>query len=176
MQQELLNSQTASCRLRNVKSQRTRLAMLVSMLDFGSTLSDSDLTTKRQDLGQASDPILKWALLFYFLFVVYGSLVPLQYVHLPIAEAIHTFQGLSFLVIGVESRADWVANVLLFVPLTWLAALLLDSSGSVWRRFLVSLLLVLSAMGLALGIEFTQLFFRRELFPSTMSWPKAWVD
>ena len=37
-------------------------------------------------------PIVKWLFLLYLLFVIYGSLVPLKYVHRPLGEAILAFQ------------------------------------------------------------------------------------
>ena len=48
----------------------------------------------------------------YVFFVVYGSLVLLQYKALPLNEAWAAFQNIPFLQLGVESRADWVANAI----------------------------------------------------------------
>ena len=48
----------------------------------------------------------------YVFFVVYGSLVPLQYKAIPLNEAWAAFQNIPFLQLGVESRADWVANAI----------------------------------------------------------------
>ena len=49
-------------------------------------------------------------LAIYAAFVVYGSLVPLAYTPLPWAQAWETFKATPFLQLGVESRADWIAN------------------------------------------------------------------
>jgi VanZ family protein len=108
---------------------------------------------------QAPQSIVKWLFLLYLLFVVYGSLVPLQYVDRSLDDAIQAFKNILFLALGIDSRADWIANLLLFVPLTLLASLLFNASGGMGRRVLVAFLLISSAIMLAVGIEFTQLFF-----------------
>lgn len=106
------------------------------------------------------------AALGYLLFVVYGSLVPLEFRALPLEEAMARFRAIPFLDLGIGSRADWVANLLLFIPLAFLwHALLWPGAGGRGRaltaslRLALSLLLLALALLLALGIEFTQLFF-----------------
>ena len=56
----------------------------------------------------------------YLVFVVYGSLVPLDFTPLPLDEAIERFRRIRFLNLGIGSRADWVANGLLMIPLAFL--------------------------------------------------------
>ena len=93
---------------------------------------------------------------------VYGSLVPLRYEPLSWEEAVARFSDLPYLTIGPVHRADWVANVLLLVPIgfLWSAALSVDSRSRLWRG--ATVLLVAGASGLlAIGIEFTQLWFPR---------------
>src|SRR5262245_52270613 len=51
------------------------------------------------------------------LFVVYGSLVPFDFHGRPLDAAWRTFQQAPWLVLGIDSRADWVANLLLYIPL-----------------------------------------------------------
>ncbi len=103
--------------------------------------------------------ILLVAAAVYSLFVVYGSLVPLDYRPMPLDEAVARFRAIPFLDLGIGSRADWVANVLLFVPLTFLWL------GALWDRWypgmqvLASLLVLAAALALSVGSEFTQLFF-----------------
>lgn len=99
------------------------------------------------------------AALAYGLFVVYGSLVPLAYRPLPWAEALQRFTELPWLNLGVGSRADWVANVLLFIPLSFLWL------GVLWHRFSLGLRLAASlgvwigALLLSATVEFVQLWF-----------------
>lgn len=98
-------------------------------------------------------------LLLYLLFVIYGSLVPLRFVHRNWASAIEAFWHIPFLDLGIHSRADWVANFLLFIPLTFLAGLVLNSTPGTFRRVVIAAMLTVLAGALAVGIEFTQLFF-----------------
>lgn len=99
------------------------------------------------------------AALAYTLFVVYGSLVPLKFQALPWDEAVARFAAIPFLNLGIGSRADWVANLLLFVPLSFLWMGVAAHQGGSTRAVLAALLIVPAAIGLSVGIEFTQLFF-----------------
>jgi hypothetical protein len=65
-----------------------------------------------------------WLTVAYTAFVIYGSLVPLQFKARPLSEAWEFFRHIPYLELGIGSRADWVANILLFVPLAflWLGA------------------------------------------------------
>ena len=95
----------------------------------------------------------------YLFFVIYGSLVPLDFEQLPIDQAWTAFQQIPMLVLGVESRADWIANGVLYVPVGFLTAhLLIQKFAKTWRIPLFFLSALFSC-GLAFGIEFTQLFF-----------------
>jgi VanZ family protein len=91
----------------------------------------------------------------YLAFVVYGSLVPLDFRAMPLSQAWLSFQQIPFLSLGVGSRADWVANGVLYVPLGFLfmRALVGMAKPLAW------VLAVALCAGLATGIEFAQLFF-----------------
>ncbi len=106
-----------------------------------------------------SRPLLWLAALVYTAFVVYGSLVPLQFRALPWDEAVARFAAMPFLKLGIGSRADWMANLLLFIPLTFLWMGVLAVGGSRLRTTLATLALIPAATALSLGIEFTQVFF-----------------
>lgn len=92
-------------------------------------------------------------------FAVYGSLVPLQYRHVAIDEALERFRHLPPLWFGMGTRADWVANILLFVPLTflWMGALVCDRRPA--ARLVAALLLLPAAAVAAVALEFTQIWF-----------------
>ena len=96
--------------------------------------------------------------LVYTSFVIYGSLVPLDFVYLPWNEAFEKFQNIRFLNLGIGSRADWVANILLFIPLSFLWAAFFHQTANSFRYFTALIILVIAAT-LSLSIEFTQLFF-----------------
>lgn len=100
-----------------------------------------------------------WFTAAYLAFVVYGSLVPLQFVAIPWAEAVRRFQSIPFLELGITSRADWVANLLLFIPLTFVGlSAWCDRCIRPWSWWRAALMLV-AAVGLAVALEFTQLYF-----------------
>ena len=91
-------------------------------------------------------------------FVAYGSLVPLEFK--PNPAATQQFLNIPWLQLGVGSRADWVANILLYLVLAYF------TTGAIWASRLgagvrtVLLGLALGAcLALAVGIEYLQLFF-----------------
>lgn len=102
-----------------------------------------------------------WLLaLVYAAFVVYGSLVPLDFHARPWDEAISRFRAIPFLELGMGSRADWVANLILYLPLGffWMGAWW--GQGSLpGRRAIGTLLTALLVVSLATAIEFFQQFF-----------------
>jgi VanZ family protein len=95
-------------------------------------------------------------LLAYLAFVVYGSLVPLDWRPLPLDQAWLRFQALPFLQLGAESRADWIANGVLYLPLGVLAAQVLGGWLGRWPGALTAWVL---CAAVAVGVEFAQLFF-----------------
>lgn len=98
----------------------------------------------------------RW-LALYAAFVVYGSLVPLAFTPLPWPQAWAAFAAMPYLQLGVESRADWVANGVLYLPLGWLAALALLQRGL--APAVAGLLAWAGCAVLALTVEFAQLHF-----------------
>ena len=96
--------------------------------------------------------------LAYLAFVIYGSLVPLDFRAVEMVDAVERFRRIPFLDLGIGSRADWVANLLLFIPLSYLVA------ASVWpgrrgTRLLTTGLIAIGCIALSVAIEFTQIFF-----------------
>jgi glycopeptide antibiotics resistance protein len=97
--------------------------------------------------------------LLWTVFVVYGSLVPLDYRPISVADAMARFQQLPPIGYGVGARADWGANILLFVPLTflWMGALVADRPWVV--RIVAGILLIPLSTALSSAIEFAQIWF-----------------
>lgn len=95
----------------------------------------------------------------YLVFVVYGSLVPLDFRPRPLDAAVKDFYNIRYLKLGAASRADWVANILLYMPLAylWLGALTRD--GRVFLQAFLSIIVFCFCVGLSVAIEFTQQFF-----------------
>ncbi len=93
-------------------------------------------------------------------FAIYGSLVPLNYTPLEWTAAVERFRQISWLELGVVHRADWVANILLFVPLGFLGLASTEVDQRPGLRTGVVVLLSLAIWSaLSLSIEFTQLWF-----------------
>jgi VanZ family protein len=101
-----------------------------------------------------------WPALAWLVFLVYGSLVPLDYHPRPWAEALSAFSQIPWLSLGVASRADWVANILLYLPMGYFAAAWLAGDGrNASARIAAVLMAVPLCLVLALCVEFIQLYF-----------------
>ena len=100
------------------------------------------------------------AAVIFTAFAVYGSLVPLEFQAISFKEALDRFARVPYLRLGIQSRADFVANILLFVPLGFLlmGALRADRRGRLGGA-LAGVLIAGFACALANAIEFTQIYF-----------------
>lgn len=94
----------------------------------------------------------------YTALAIYGSLVPFDLHPRPLAEAWAHFRALRMAPVGIQSRADWAANVLLFVPLAYLWCAALRPRGA-WARAAAGLGVWGLAVVLSASIEFAQSFF-----------------
>ena len=95
----------------------------------------------------------------YLLFVVYGSLVPLAFHPRPLDVALRDFLHIRYLQLGPESRADWVANLLLYIPLAYLWLGFVSREGRIFRQVFFSLVIFSICVALSISVEFAQLFF-----------------
>jgi VanZ family protein len=96
----------------------------------------------------------------YLAFVIYGSLVPLDFQPVPLAEAWRRYLDTTYLTLGVEARADWVANILLYIPLAYLlCAASAGPARAPVTRLLRTAIVFVACASVALVVEFTQLFF-----------------
>ncbi len=118
------------------------------------------MTSPEHGSGSGARGSLAIAAACYLLFVVYGSLVPVDYHPRPLDAAWRAFLGTRYLDLGVGSRADWVANILLYIPLAYLlCALFAGGARSVFGRLVGVVAVLVVCVAIALGVEFTQLFF-----------------
>lgn len=99
------------------------------------------------------------ACIVYTIFVVYGSLVPWQFNSLLLSEAWFRFRNIEYLTLGIASRADWVANILLFIPLAFLWLGVISLNQQIIGRCVSSVVVLMVSFLLCSTIEFTQLFF-----------------
>lgn len=97
--------------------------------------------------------------LAYVAFVIYGSLVPLEFHYRSWDNAWQTFKNIPYLNLGIDSRADWVANAVLYVPVGFLIASLLKRFGKHPALALAFIGSLVFSFALAVSVEFTQLFF-----------------
>jgi len=98
--------------------------------------------------------------LCYLAFVIYGSLIPFQFRPLPIEEAIDSFRHIPYLYLGIQSRADFIANILLYIPLSFFLTGIWCGKACPWPIKSVWTLFVLLLCSLVAGaIEFIQVFF-----------------
>ena len=95
----------------------------------------------------------------FFFFVLYGSLVPFHYRPLGWEETWARWQEVQARPLGMDSRIDFVSNVLLFIPLAFLltGTLAIDRARTI--AVLAAVPVVLSCAALSASIEFTQLWF-----------------
>ncbi|MCM8611308.1 VanZ family protein [Accumulibacter sp.] len=100
---------------------------------------------------------LAW--LVYTAFVVYGSLVPLGFHPRPLSDALAEFGHIRMLNLGIDQRADWVANGVLYLPLAFLTATVLGAGRHSRRRILPVAGALAFSLLVAVGVEFLQLFF-----------------
>lgn len=100
-----------------------------------------------------------WLSLGFLAFATYGSLVPLDFRPLTAAEAVEHYRAAWIVPIRVESRSDWLSNILLFIPLGFLLTGWLSVDRP--RRFLVAVAIAVPVASAALSaaIEFAQVYF-----------------
>jgi glycopeptide antibiotics resistance protein len=101
------------------------------------------------------------AAIAYLGFAVYVSLVPLEFHPGNLEQAWTDFRASIVLPMYVQSRTDFTTNVLLFVPLGYLAA---AAVGTGWKwlsaRAAAAFMVVPACIAASVGIEFAQAFFQ----------------
>ena len=115
------------------------------------------MAARHSTQGQSAITLQRWLFLGYLVFVIYGSLVPLDFVAHPVDAALADLLALRDLPLDFSSRSDWATNLVLFIPLTFLALQSLGLRGL--GRLPAGVLVALAASALAVAIEFTQMFF-----------------
>lgn len=122
---------------------------------------------RQGDPQSLNHPILtarhySWITLAFTIFVIYGSLVPLTFQPVPFDFAWARFSRAFTQPVAVSNRSDWLANVLLFIPLGFVSmgCLSVDRTSSVHSRrvLVISSLLIVFAL-LSASIEFVQIWF-----------------
>ena len=105
-------------------------------------------------------PTWALALVGCFSLIAYGSLVPLEFTSLTLDEAWRRFLQVPFLDLGAASRADWIANGVLYAPAGFIAAhALAPVRGGGLARIAAAGAALGLCVALAVGVEFVQLWF-----------------
>ena len=117
-------------------------------------------STDQKNSACANAVVLTGILAFlYSIFVIYGSLVPFKFAYRSFDDAIAAFRNIPFLNLGIDSRADWVANLLLFIPISFLYNQLATYNKTGLARHLISVAIFFLTVFLSFSMEFAQLFF-----------------
>ena len=82
-----------------------------------------------------------------------------NFVAIPLDEAWHKFLATPYLANGSDQRADWMANLLMFVPMGFLMSGLWKSRGGMASRLVAGLLAFATSLSVVLAIKFAQLYF-----------------
>jgi VanZ family protein len=100
-----------------------------------------------------------WIALACLAGVLYGSFVPFHFQWRPVNNAVTEYLRIVSEPLTWESGSDCLANILLFIPLTflWMGALCVERSRK--EALLTALLVLPAASILSASIEFTQLYF-----------------
>lgn len=93
----------------------------------------------------------------YTLFVIYGSLVPLEFAEMKLADAWAEFVQVPYLDLRIYSRADWVANGVLFVPAAFLWLVAFSPRLLLTRLFLGGIIFLFLTF-VIVAVEFAQVF------------------
>lgn len=98
------------------------------------------------------------AALLYGAFVVYGSLIPLEFEAHPLAEAWSAYLGIGRVDLVRRSVTDWSSNVLLYIPLSfaWFGALHRPARPG-WNQAMAASVLT-GCAAISAAIEFAQVF------------------
>ncbi|MFH0729391.1 MAG: VanZ family protein [Pseudomonadota bacterium] len=117
------------------------------------------MNTKQITVSFNYRKILIWAGIGYVLFVIYGSLVPLDFRPMSLSKAISSFHNIPYLSLNINARADLAANIILFIPIPFLWMSILSPKAKIVNSAISSLLIFSCCMALSITIEFAQIFF-----------------
>jgi VanZ family protein len=136
------------------------LGLIAAIRYTASRWSASDRILEQSAIHPSLPGVFRLSAIIMAVLAIYGSLVPLNYHPKPIAETWQQFLKTPYLQIDIYHLADWVANVLLFIPASYCALTAMIVSGRSMALKTLSFFSVWAAgVALALAIEFLQLWF-----------------
>jgi VanZ family protein len=97
---------------------------------------------------------LGWLAWLTGLAIIYGSLVPFEYRAVSLHQAIEIFSHVEWLNLGIDNRADWIANLVLYFPFGFFTC------GALNRHSLAGAVIITALLGIVLAVvvEFTQIW------------------
>lgn len=109
--------------------------------------------------AELSDYFGHLALVMAGLFL-YGSFIPFNYQRIEWEVAKDRFRQIPYLNLGLENLADWMANLLLVLPIAYCATVaMLGERLARWQRWGRAAVIGLLCLGFCVGVEFLQLWF-----------------
>jgi VanZ family protein len=99
-----------------------------------------------------------WFCALYAVFIIYGSLVPLDFNNESLSDAVEAFLLLPFFDFDIGSRADWFTNYLLFIPLSYTLLLINPRPKSFFSLGVKLLFVLILLVAVSVVIEFCQMF------------------
>jgi VanZ family protein len=117
----------------------------------------------RNDSKKAAHGLLGlWALVYAFA-IIYCSVVVspsgFNFVPMDISHAWDRFLKTSYFINGSDQRADWMANLMMLIPLGYLMTAVFDPRRGIVLRVGSSLLAMAVCVTFVLAVKFLQLFF-----------------
>lgn len=104
--------------------------------------------------------------LAYGFFIVYGSLIPFEIRQYSFPQAVKLFRNIPYLNLDAVSRADWIANILLYIPFAYLGLhWLMGVRPARLIALIPAAVIFFVGLWLAVSVEFLQIFFK----PRTVS-------
>jgi VanZ family protein len=94
----------------------------------------------------------------YVAFIIYGSLVPWTFHYVPFGTAWDLYISRLSTSLAITSRSNFAANILLFIPLTFLAMGTLGRKNSRWVQGPMAAVFLVLAGILGGGIEYLQVY------------------
>lgn len=99
------------------------------------------------------------ALVIWLCGIIYGSFIPFHFHPYSFAHALARFGHVPWLRLGEADRADWVANLLLYMPLSFFAAAAFLPRLSDAGRMGATVAIFVASVVIAVAVEFGQVYF-----------------
>lgn len=97
--------------------------------------------------------------ILYLIFIIYGSLVPFTLEHIPFKDAWIQFSELKFISISDISKIDWLTNILLGVPASFMGMAIFYRNTKIALTLFTACTIFTICLATSWTAEFLQIFF-----------------